>query len=268
MNSPRRLAVIILAGLWALAAPGIWAGPGGPGGAGGGHGAGGFAGHGGHSGKALAGNGRAGRSIGHSFFHFLGRGSRQPVNPGVAAAPGSSMAFPAGFHSRPRGSATRFVVEAPVHFHHVKHFGFAGCPEFGLSRSLFWAGDVDCSSGGFYFDRFFGGYVPYDFPITGEGTLAPTDRSGGVVADDRPGDSAVAAKPRTLLALKDGSEFALTEYWLEGYALHYVTTYGGRNSVPVERVDLGRTVADNAARGVEFVLSPRPAGRSDHTVAP
>ena len=64
----------------------------------------------------------------------------------------------------------------------------------------------------------------------------------------------------TALVLQDGSEFGLTEYWLEGDKLHYVTTYGGRNSLPVQRIDLQKTVERNAERGVKFVLRPRPHG--------
>jgi len=167
--------------------------------------------------------------------------------------------------------ATAFVMVGPVHFHHLRHFGFAGCPEFGFSRSLIWGSGVDCWSGGFFFDPSFGGFVRYDSPITGGGLPGLTERRSSLQAygvPDAPLGDTSSAKPATLLALEDGSEFALTQYWLEGHELHYVTTYGGRNSLPVERIDLERTVRDNADRGIRFVLSPRPAGSSRHAATP
>ena len=264
------MATMFLAGLLALAAPIIRAGPGGPGG-GSGHGAGGFSGHGGHPSQTLAGHGSGhtrGPSIGHSVFHLFGRGGKEAVAPRKAA--GSGMVLAQGFRSRPRGAATAFVVEAPVRLHHLRHSGFAGCPEFGFSTSLFWRDGLDCWRGGFFFDPFFGGFARYDFPVTGGGLPGLAGQSDNALAYGRPEnspDKARSAKP-TLLALVDGSEFALAEYWLEGHDLRYVTAYGARNSVPIERIDLERTVTDNAERGVEFVLRPRAAGTSNHTVTP
>jgi hypothetical protein len=55
--------------------------------------------------------------------------------------------------------------------------------------------------------------------------------------------------------------YALTDYWLADGSLHYVTSYGGENALPMERIDLDRTVQLNWERGVEFVLRPKPASR-------
>jgi hypothetical protein len=63
-----------------------------------------------------------------------------------------------------------------------------------------------------------------------------------------------------LLYLKDGSSFAVSDYWLADAKLHYVTSYGGDNAVDESRLDLQRTVNENAARGVDFTLRPQPAG--------
>lgn len=64
-----------------------------------------------------------------------------------------------------------------------------------------------------------------------------------------------AEKPVALLQLVDGSMYGLTRYWLEGTTLHYVTTYGGENSVPLERVDFAKTLQLNAERGTPFDLT-------------
>jgi hypothetical protein len=58
------------------------------------------------------------------------------------------------------------------------------------------------------------------------------------------------------LQLRDGSIYGLTDYWAEDGELHYTTTYGGQNSVPLKRIDFEKTVQLNADRGVEFVLPP------------
>lgn len=68
-------------------------------------------------------------------------------------------------------------------------------------------------------------------------------------------------KPAATIYLKDGSSYGVTDYWLTGGELHYVTNYGGENSIPAERLDLQRTVDENAALGVSFVLSNQPIPR-------
>ncbi len=66
-------------------------------------------------------------------------------------------------------------------------------------------------------------------------------------------------EPLTLLELKDGYMYGLTDYWVKDGQLHYFTSYGAQNSVPIERVDLDKTVRLNWERGVEFVLRPMPS---------
>ena len=68
-----------------------------------------------------------------------------------------------------------------------------------------------------------------------------------------------APAPDTLLQLKDGSMYGLTAYWVEGGELHYVTNYGGANAIPLDRIDLAKTVQLNASRGQAFVLQERSA---------
>jgi len=284
MKGSGRLALMLLTGLLAVAAPRICSAQGGHGGGGGGHGFGGLGAHGGgNSGHALAGNGSAhapGHPGGHSIIHFFGRGQKGTPSQAMGAnlvAPtkvtpaNTGLLFPQGFLSRPRGPGTAFVVVGPfqVH-HHRKHSGLGGCPNYAFPRSLFWRGDFDCFSDGFD-PPMVGGSSRYDFPVTGRGFVGRTVPSGDVAVGGGTEDFAAKTSSdrlRTLLALEDGSEFGLTEYWLEGHELHYVTSYGGRNSLPVERIDLDRTVKDNAERGVEFVLRPRPARIPPKAITP
>lgn len=93
----------------------------------------------------------------------------------------------------------------------------------------------------------------------------PSQESGPFRWQDGPaGDSAetpAESKPAAMIYLKDGSSYGVTDYWLSGGSLHYITNYGGENSIPAERLDLQRTVDVNAAHGVSFILSNQPAPR-------
>jgi hypothetical protein len=91
----------------------------------------------------------------------------------------------------------------------------------------------------------------------GEAAASSSDGTQELRTDSAPQQTYV------LLYLKDGSSFAVSDYWLADGKLHYVTSYGGDNAVDESRVDLQRTVDENAARGVDFTLKPRPAGTSD-----
>ena len=68
--------------------------------------------------------------------------------------------------------------------------------------------------------------------------------------------NAVAAAPNSVLYLRDGSNFEVRDYWVAEGKLHYVTSYGGENSVDLGQVDIQRSVDANAARGLTFSLHP------------
>jgi len=61
-----------------------------------------------------------------------------------------------------------------------------------------------------------------------------------------------------VLYLKNGSSYAVTDYWLADGKVHYVTSYGGENSVEESDLDLQRTVNENASQGLTFTLRPAP----------
>jgi hypothetical protein len=109
-------------------------------------------------------------------------------------------------------------------------------------------------------------YVPASPAMTqqeeaaGESYAPPGTAAGEAPQTTQPSEPR-AARPLTLLQLKDGAMYALTDYWIEGGQLHYITSYGGENAVPIDRVDLDKTVQLNWDRGVEFVLRPKPAAR-------
>jgi hypothetical protein len=169
-------------------------------------------------------------------------------------------------------------------------FGFGHCDGFsGFPERLFFPGDFDCFQGGFFLDPFFiGGFFPGPFGFSEFGEPVDSyDLSDSIGApqmrDAGPGgeeavqngargagaggaeNSATAApetkteRPVTLLQLLDGSMYGLTDYWVEGERLHYITNYGGENSVPLERIDFGKTMQINADRGIKFALQPKPS---------
>ena len=77
---------------------------------------------------------------------------------------------------------------------------------------------------------------------------------------ETPGPPPSADKPLVMLYLKDGTVYALTNYWVAGGRLHYLTQYGGENSVAMDQVDIQRTVDVNAHRGGDITLRPAPEG--------
>ena len=61
----------------------------------------------------------------------------------------------------------------------------------------------------------------------------------------------------TTLVLKDGISFGVTDYWVNGDKLGYVTTYGNQNTIDLDRLDFQKTVNLNSSRGIPFVLQER-----------
>jgi hypothetical protein len=88
-----------------------------------------------------------------------------------------------------------------------------------------------------------------------------SDESDAFSPDDPAAtDASKESAPQvTLLQLKDGSMYGLTSYWVDGGELHYITNYGGANAIPLERIDLAKTVQLNATSGQAFVLKEKSA---------
>jgi hypothetical protein len=262
---------------------------------GGGHGGSGGhgGGHGGHwSGGSSAGH-SPGHAMGHSFAHLFGHhahGARPAARKGAAAPERAEVTPRPESVSRvsDRQPKNRFVFWPRLGLLPRRNaFGFGGCPYGWFDHDFRTGDDGNCSNAGFFFDGFFSGWFSGPLangPAFGDttwfagGTTAdstaespaepnlaypPTnsDLASGTVSSSRnptlsPGG--MKAEQRiTLLQLRDGSMYGLTDYWVTHGELHYTTTYGGRNSLPLERIDFERTVQLNADRGVPFVLPPQ-----------
>jgi hypothetical protein len=67
-----------------------------------------------------------------------------------------------------------------------------------------------------------------------------------------------AEKVLFVLYMKNGAVYAVTNYWVGDGKLHYLTSYGGENTIDLNDLDVQKTVDVNASRGVEFTLKPAP----------
>jgi hypothetical protein len=219
---------------------------------------------------------------------------RPPVEPrGIGNPLGASTAlrgssFATGSTMRTRPFAAQFVG-APPHvppFRHRPIFfgpGFGGCfgPFFFGCGGGFFGGGFGFGLGygygycdpfwgcpaGFYGSYYNGGYYGNqiynqstdDSSVSNEfnpsrywGPSAPPEETGGG------GGSASSSDSEVVLFLKDGTVYAITDYWIADNKLHYVTNYGGENSIPLDQLDMQRTVDVNAKRGVNITLRPTP----------
>jgi hypothetical protein len=103
--------------------------------------------------------------------------------------------------------------------------------------------------------QFYGAYASGNSDATDQSAFR-NSQNGSTAA------STNAPAPDTLIYLADGTNYAVTSYWLAGGKLHYLTSYGAEDSVPIGQIDLQRTVDANAAQGVQFTLRPAPAAGS------
>jgi hypothetical protein len=104
-----------------------------------------------------------------------------------------------------------------------------------------------------------GGNFGYSADIDAEGSQEANPHSWQNAPADHLQADDVAVQPYVVLFFRDGSSYAVSDYWLADGKLHYVTSYGGENSIDVNHLDLQRTVNENASRGIDFALRPAPA---------
>jgi hypothetical protein len=202
--------------------------------------------------------------------------AKNPTNGAIAGKPG------------PRG------ITAPPHVFPPRRPGYSYYPYypyygFGWGGGLWWGGFYPCDpfwgcygygygyGGGYgYYGGSFGSdysaNLSYNSPDdTMMSSPDPNDTMGAQEPDQtwfaapssdaaQPPSGESEQQPYVVLYLKDGSSYAVSDYWLSGGKLHYVTSYGGENAIDESQLDLQRTVNENATRGVDFTLRPRPAG--------
>jgi hypothetical protein len=143
---------------------------------------------------------------------------------------------------------------------------FWGCYGYGYGYSLGYGGG---SGYGYYGGGGSSGYsASADLSYSGGDDSAPSQEPNPTLYAQAPETSqqpetAVAGPAGThvvaVLYLKNGSSYAVTDYWLADGKVHYVTSYGGENAIDESDLDLQRTVNENATQGLTFGLRPAPA---------
>jgi hypothetical protein len=74
-------------------------------------------------------------------------------------------------------------------------------------------------------------------------------------------ESRVPSKSLTLLALRNETIYAVTDYWLDGDRLDYLLPSGNRGVCALNELDLVRTTQLNSERGVSVIFSDVPPSR-------
>jgi hypothetical protein len=101
-------------------------------------------------------------------------------------------------------------------------------------------------------------------------SVAPL-RNGSASATSSPGiqsasehaSSQGTSRALPVIWLKDGYSYELAAYSVQDGQLHYRTSYGGENSVPLDSIDFERTAQDNSERGAQFTVNPGGARGSE-----
>jgi hypothetical protein len=93
-------------------------------------------------------------------------------------------------------------------------------------------------------------------PVIGN---SPSDAGAKASARKENPSNVEEGKPPVRLALKNGTNHDVGDYWLaEGY-LEYITRDGARSHIPIDALDVQKTVAENYRRGLVFVLRSPPS---------
>jgi hypothetical protein len=149
-------------------------------------------------------------------------------------------------------------------------FGSGPCFEggFGCGFGPFGFGDLDWGMGLFSYGYGNGWFYPTDEepPAAPENPVEdnqPPNYAPEYYFVPAPGEAAAAPpqpqQPVVKLVLKDGTIFGVYSYWLQNNQLFYITTYNIETSIPIDDLDLQKTVDLNSKLGVNFTLSAKPA---------
>jgi hypothetical protein len=212
-------------------------------------------------------------------------GLRTPVSPFRSPMTGSGMIFPSRLPRRPPirpfgpflGTAGFFgLAYNPFLFPGCNPFwGLAnGCgplsPYYGYGVGIGYfppaypSGAPDYPSGSVYTPPDTSATLQYTPPMSqypSLGSLPPQDLGTSTNLGAR-------LQTEVLLYFNDGSVFAVASYTVFDGQLHYVTSYGDKNDVAVDQIDLQKTIEANAARGVAFTLTPASPSAGSSSPSP
>jgi hypothetical protein len=185
---------------------------------------------------------------------------------------------------RPEGQ-TSFFASGRRHrdffFDRYRRFSPSGCFFNGFTQICFFEPFLPLFSFSGYFDLFdvgFGGDSPdpgddpnFQGTPQWEMSAAPPINT----SDDDSAEGNLSAQPGSTLraategeglgkgvfvvVLNNGTSHAVTDYWVADGYLEYINPDGTRSHIPLEALDLQKTVSENAFRGRPFVLRSTPA---------
>jgi len=148
-------------------------------------------------------------------------------------------------------------------------YGFGGLYPWGFGLGFDFGGLCDpswnfgCYGYGYGDEGYYGPYAGGLYlGASGDDSAAAADNSAdysSYAQNAEPSDSSESSSGQTtVLYLNDGTSFAVTDYWVADYKLHYIVDGARENTIDLDQIDVQRTVDENAARGVNFTLRPGP----------
>jgi hypothetical protein len=166
----------------------------------------------------------------------------------------------------------------PFAHHHFHRHSPSGCFFDGATQVCFFEPLFPllyCSGGFGFYDYGYGAPVDYSDSLNSQGLSSPemTAFPPANPSDENAGQGSSPAEPASalaieaqgldqgvfLLVLSNGATHAVTDYWVADGYLEYVSPDGTRSHIPLEALDLERTVTANSPRGLPFVLRSAPA---------
>jgi hypothetical protein len=106
--------------------------------------------------------------------------------------------------------------------------------------------------------------IRYALPSTpameSESASVPLTKPAPALVTDSNTEAVRRLPQLTLIALKDGTIYGLTDYWVEGDRIFYALRNATEGAFDLNQVDWGKTTRINAELGIAVSLRPRPKG--------
>jgi hypothetical protein len=137
-----------------------------------------------------------------------------------------------------------------------------GCPGYGYGYNDYYSNSINTGPENLGATDEYGNPLGYanESGQNGGYEQGQPQEAGPSIYDQQPPDTSQqnidAEKTITVLYLKDGTVYAVNDYWLTDGRIYYGSYSGYQNSFPADELDLQKTVDVNASRGLTFTLRP------------
>ena len=213
----------------------------------------------------------------------LGLGRAPEVVRPIPGPIGPRRGFPPG-----RGYGSGYPGYYPGYFYNPWFYpgvGFFGFYDSFYGCDPFWGSGWNCADSGYYANSISGPAnapgtgeydnampLPYDSGENGVYQQGQPQEEAPPIYDQQPPDTSQqnldAEKTITVLYLKDGTVYAVNDYWLADGRIYWGSYSGYQNSFPADELDLQKTVDVNASRGLAFTLRPGSPSAPDAAPSP